>query len=99
MSRAAPPVQQDAIACASDAVNVADVAVCFVNNRIHPMISAIVALADFEGADPAAVRTRLGLILEFAKVGRIIVEDAGGFLESERDSMHAKLTAMKGSTP
>ncbi|MCE3605852.1 hypothetical protein LXA47_19915 [Massilia sp. P8910] len=95
MSRAAMPVQRDAIACASDAVNVADVAVCFVNNRIHPIISAIVALADFEGADAAAIRTRLGLILDFAKVGRIIVEDAGGFLETERDDMLAKLTALK----
>lgn len=80
---------------ALDAVNVAGTAVSFINDSIHPLISALVELANLDGRDETAMRMRLSLIYDLAKVGRNLVEDAAGCLEMERDTMQAKLDALE----
>jgi hypothetical protein len=92
----APSHSDSAILHAIDAVNTADVAVSFMNDNIHPVMAALVELSAFDSMDVAANRVRMGMINNLAKVGRHLVEDAAGSMESDQAEMREKLRQLEG---
>ena len=95
MSARATSIVNPSIVHAANAVDVAGVAVCFINATIHPVIDSIVELAKFESADDGAFRRRLCLVLALAKVARGLIEDAGGVLEERQAELQATLDELK----
>lgn len=84
------------ISHARDAYNLASVARSFIHDNIAPVMSAIVALSDFDSLDVGQNRQRLRLINNLARLGGELVTDAETSMESEQDEMHAKLMLLEG---
>jgi|GEM_PF-6773474 len=95
-ARPAPLTTPDAIAHAIDAVSVAELAVSWLNDRIYPVVVSLLELSKCDGLDGADVRYRMGLVHGLAKVGRRMIEEAGGDLEQEQAELQEKLATLKG---
>ncbi|MDB5911195.1 MAG: hypothetical protein JWP34_5312 [Massilia sp.] len=89
-------VQPDPLDHALDAVNVADVAVSFINANIHPVMSAIVEFSKSDSMDVGDNRRRMSQIKALARLGCQLVDEAAAHMESDQDEMHAKLAALQG---
>lgn len=95
MSARNPAVSPIAVTHAAAAVEVAGVAVSFLNSSIHPVMDALVQLAEFDSPDSGLLRLRLDLVRHLAKVGRNLVEDAAGHLEGMESEVQSALAALK----
>lgn len=84
-----------AISHAIDAVDAAATAVSFINSSIHPVMDALFHLAEFNSDDLGALRLRLDLVRHLAQVGRALVEDAGGCMETYQADLQSTLDALK----
>jgi hypothetical protein len=96
---AAEQVQHDPLGYALDAVNVAGAAASFLNDNIHPVMSALIVLSKFDSTDVDENRSRMGLIRDLAKLGRYLVEDAAGCMEADEDEMQSKPDLLQGGAP
>lgn len=94
---AAVQVQSSPREHAIDAVNVADAAVSFINDNIHPVMSAIVELSKFDSMDVGDNRHRISQIKALAKLGCHVVNDAAACMEADQDEMHSKLNLLERS--
>lgn len=94
---AAVQAQSGPLEHAIDAVNVADVAVSFINDNIHPVMSAIVELSKFDSMDVGDNRHRMSRIKALAKLGCYLVTDAAACMEADQDEMRSKLSLLEGS--
>lgn len=81
---------------ALDALNIACVARIFLNDNIHPVLTALVELSDFDCTDVAADWKRMGLIRGLAKLGRQLADEAAACMESEEREMQSKLDLLEG---
>lgn len=76
---------------AREAVELAATAASFCNDNILPVMAAIVELATINSQDIGENRMRIGLIADLAKVGRQLVEEAAGHMESEVEERQSAL--------
>ena len=86
-----------AIDHALDAVNVADVAVSFINANIRPVMTALIELSKCDSMDVSACKGRLSLINDLARLGWQLVDEAAASMESDQDEMHSKLALLQGA--
>lgn len=66
-----------------EAVDLAATAASFCNDNILPVMEALVQLATFDSPDLIKNRMRIDLIKSLAQVGRQLVEEAAGHMETE----------------
>lgn len=84
------------IAMALEAVNFADTAASWANDRLMPMIQTLAALADFSTDKPHQYVERLALIRSMAQETDFMLNEVAGIFEQERSDFEAKLAALKG---
>jgi hypothetical protein len=92
-----PAVTDSAAEHARDAVNMAGVGASFLNDNIHPVVNALVELAEFDSMDLTKNRERMKLVKDLAKLCRYLVEDAAGCMEGELHEMQGKLDLLEGA--
>lgn len=81
------------------AVDQASIGVSWANDRLDPMIQAIVSLATFTSDDAAKCNTRLKLICDIANETGILVNDMAGCFEREQRDLEEKLAELGGGSP
>lgn len=77
-----------------EAFNIACAAKSFMDDNIGPVMTAIVALSNFDSTDVRENQRQLGLINRLAKLGGQLVDEAVTHMESDEDEMQSKLDLM-----
>lgn len=88
--------QITAIEAMNLAIDQAEVCASWANDRIAPMIGAIVGLADYSSDSAFGANERLALIRRVAMETHILVDDMAGCSERETRGLTAKRVALEG---
>lgn len=84
-----------AIGSTSAALAIASTAASFANDQFHPILEALVVLADVGDLKPYQIDNRIRLIQKVAKIGVAMADEMAGVFEAEERDIGEKLAALK----